>query len=215
MLALALALSSGIARCAHRNCPVRLTASVRSQSAQGDRLAGRGGSGDAGVVDERVEAAEFGLDVVEKPRHRRGIGHVAHARGHAIAASAASARVVHVADVHPRAFAEERVDGREADAGGAGRHQDAQAVESSGPWRGHRQWKRGSPRALRTRAEVEYNCGAVAHARIVNVGRSHESTDEPRPPRRHPGSAPRARHSARWDFPPSAAARRRRSASAT
>src|SRR5205807_8539014 len=32
MLALELCLSIGIARCAHRNCPVRLTASVRSQS---------------------------------------------------------------------------------------------------------------------------------------------------------------------------------------
>ena len=32
MLALRLAFSNGIARCAHRNCPVRLTASVRCQS---------------------------------------------------------------------------------------------------------------------------------------------------------------------------------------
>ena len=152
MLAFALAFSSGIACCAHRNCPVRFTASVRSQSRNATSSQWRGGTRDAGIVHERVEAAERGRHGVEEARDGRGIRHVADALGQCGIAcgQCAERRSIDVADVHARAFAGEGACGRQPDARGARRHQYAQIAESRGPWHLHNPvWKtmRAAPSA--------------------------------------------------------------------
>src|ERR1700693_4860436 len=127
MLALALCLSNGIALCAHRNCPVRLTASVRSQS--------RTAMSSHAAVGPAIPALL--TSVARPPSARRtswkrrateaasATSQVLRERPGSLFASALSA-ASSTSQTCPRAAA----GGREADAGSAGGDQYAQSLQA-------------------------------------------------------------------------------------
>ena len=88
------------------------------------------GAGDAGVVDQHVQAAEFALHVGEQALHVFGPGHVGEAAADVgLFGGAGFQRAgVDVANVHLRAMLGKSLRDCAADAGGAGRHQHAQSL---------------------------------------------------------------------------------------
>ena len=129
MLALRLDLSSGIARCAHRNWPVRSTASVRSQSASATSSHAAVGPAMPALLTSvsRPPSAEVAAANSRSTAAGSATSHSIWPRAGSLAATAASAFAVDVADEDARAFANERARRREADAGRPRRHEHAQS----------------------------------------------------------------------------------------
>ena len=120
------ALSSGTARRAHRNWPVRSTSRQRRQSAGSISSIGRGRPGDAGIVDQHVEPAQGAAELGEQAVDLRLVGDVGHGWRQARVRRAAmlgQRRLVDVAQVHPRAGRDQRLDDGAPDARGTGGHQ--------------------------------------------------------------------------------------------
>ena len=91
-----------------------------------------GRAGDAGVVDQAVEAAEVLDGVVHHGGDLVAVGHVTARCGRAgcRGREAAERLPVDVADVDAGPFAQERLGGAQADAASAGRYEDAQAFDT-------------------------------------------------------------------------------------
>ena len=91
----------------------------------------RGGrAGDAGIVDQHVQAAQAGPDPVEQPVHGGLVGHVGD-RGPDVGqglAAAGQRRLVHVADVDLGPGLDQRAGDSQPDARGAGRDQRPPSV---------------------------------------------------------------------------------------
>jgi hypothetical protein len=89
------------------------------------------GPGDAGVVHQDVEPAEAALRLLEQPLHVRELRHIGLGlayQGH-FASHPGERSLVDIADMDARAVRAERGDDRPADAGCAGSHQHAPALE--------------------------------------------------------------------------------------
>jgi hypothetical protein len=83
--------------------------------------------GDPGVVDEAVEAAKRRESVVEETCHLRPVGDVRLGAGHLRVSlcERAQPRLVHVARMHPGAFAQEGANDLQPDPGRPRRDEDA------------------------------------------------------------------------------------------
>ena len=134
---LLLALRCGTATRATLNWPVMQMFEAVFPFGGVDLVDAAGRAGDAGVVDEAVEAAEIGdrfvdhagdLSRSETSQMRAG------GAGGSCHAGLSRASCVDIADVDLGAFAQERLCGEQADATGAGRDQNAQAVDVQDPW---------------------------------------------------------------------------------
>ncbi len=106
-----------------------------------DVLARGGRTGDARVVDERIEAAEARRHVVEQPAYRGRVGDVAHGLREPCVGrrDGAQRSAVDIADEDLRALAGERTRGGEPDARRPGGDQHTQ----SGDFQVHDGWRRG------------------------------------------------------------------------
>ena len=150
------------AACVHRNTPVRLTASMRSQAVV-RQARQRARLDRAGVVDQRLQRAALGVHLGERARHAGGVGDVEldaivrHALGdrqrhaHLLERRARASRERHV----PARARERLRDGRADAARGAG-HQHARAASGAAP-AAPRRWAAGRGPARR--------CGSAARWR--------------------------------------------------
>ena len=88
-------------------------------------------TGNPGVVDEHVEAAEISGHFLEKPLHGLAVGHIAFRLGDGRIAhiERRQCRIIDIAGVNLGAFANERSRDGKPDAIGAGRDQHAQALD--------------------------------------------------------------------------------------
>ncbi len=232
MLALALAFSSGIARCAHRNCPVRLTASVRCQSRSATSSHGAVGPAMPALLTSASRPPSVGGDRVEQardgrrspPRRRRCASIPGRWRP---ARRVPRCRRRRRARVRPRAQtpaqSRARCPRRPRSPARANRGSSGPSDFSEAACRK----RMAATTSVDKRATLHYNYGAVAvrgegpkscaaaKRATANRRRSNERFDEPRAPRCPEGRRRRRQRWAHWDFPPSAAARRRPSASGT
>jgi hypothetical protein len=88
------------------------------------------GTGDAGVVDQDVDAAQRAGGGLDEALDRGAVGHVAHGRGdrRIRVGDLLQRRLIDVADVHAVSAGRERRRDREADAAGSRRHHDPPSV---------------------------------------------------------------------------------------
>ena len=198
MLALALALQQRDRVLRAQELPGQVDGERALPVGERDVFARRRRARDAGVVDERVEAAQLGLHGLEEARHGGRVRHVADAAGEIRARSSASASSAASSTSQTCTRAPSRANARAV----ARPMPEAPAVTST---RRPRMFRSIAPRcheqveANRALQALHYNCerrgarmngGAsrARHARIVNRRRrNHERIDEPRPPRRPQG----------------------------
>ena len=130
------ALSSGTARRAHRNWPVRSTSRQRRQSAGVDLLDRCGRAGDPGIVDQNVEPAQPRAHLVEQTVDIGLVRNVGQGTRNArqLSPQSGQRRLGDIADVNPRPGLDQRIDHGPTDAGRTRRDQHPLAVR---PQLGH------------------------------------------------------------------------------
>ncbi len=92
--------NAGMAARQHRNVPVRLTDSTRSQSSSGDSWV-IAGAEDAGDVGEHVEPSVAVDDLVHERGRELAIGHVTDRRRHLVRSASASFEASSAVAVEP------------------------------------------------------------------------------------------------------------------
>ena len=129
MLALPLAFSNGIACCAQRNWPVRLTASVRSQSTSAISSHAAVGPAMPALLTSASRPPNSAVTRIEQPRHRGRVSDVAlgSAQSRIALRQPPPARAVDIADEHSRPFPGECVRRGETDARRTGGHKHSQS----------------------------------------------------------------------------------------